>query len=94
MPRRELYIAAYDIANPKRSRQVRRTITKYASGGQRSVFECYLTPAERRVLLVRVRSLISEKEDRFALLRVEERTKPLLLGTATPPVDPDIRYVG
>ncbi len=93
MSRRVLFIAAYDIASPKRLRQVHRTVRKYARGGQKSVFECYLTPLERRTLLVRVRSLISEKEDRFALLRVEERTKPMLLGTATP-VDPDFHYVG
>ena len=94
MSNRALFIAAYDVACPSRRRQVHRTVKAYATGGQKSVFECFLTPLERKELLVGARRLINEREDRFALLRVEERAKPLLLGIASPPVDPDFYYVG
>lgn len=94
MSKRSLFIAAYDVSSPARLRQVHRTIKAYATGGQKSVFECFLTPTERKTLLVQARRLINEKEDRFALLRVEERTAPLLLGVATPPADPSFYYVG
>ena len=94
MPQRSLWIAAYDVARPARLRQVHRAVKAYATGGQKSVFECFLTPMERKALLVRGRALINEREDRFALLRVEERAQPVLLGIATPAVDPDFYYVG
>lgn len=94
MSNRSLFIAAYDVASSSRRRQVHRTVKSYATGGQKSVFECFLTPMERKVLLVQARKLINEREDRFALLRVEERVAPMLLGIATPPADPDFYYVG
>lgn len=94
MSHRALYIAAYDVASPRRLRQLHRTVKGYATGGQKSVFECFLSSSERRALLVQARSVINEREDRFALLRVEERAKPVLLGIATAPADPTFYYVG
>lgn len=93
MSNRSLFIAAYDVSSPTRLRQVHRTVKAYATGGQKSVFECFLTPMERKTLLVKARRLINEREDRFALLRVEERAAPVLLGIATPPADPDFYFV-
>ena len=93
MSKRSLFIAAYDVASPARLRQVHRAVKAHATGGQKSVFECFLTPMERKALLVKARNLINEREDRFALLRVEERTVPVLLGIATPPADPGFYYV-
>lgn len=94
MSGRSLFIAAYDVASDSRRHQMHRAVKAYATGGQKSVFECFLTPMERQALWVRGCRLIDEREDRFALLRVEERTEPVLLGIATPPVDPDFYYVG
>ena len=92
--RRPLYLAAYDVADPKRLRKVRRVTGQFATGGQKSVFECFLTVSERRDLIWEACSLIDEEEDRFALLRVEERTRPVLLGIAAPAGDTGFRYVG
>lgn len=94
MSKRALYIAAYDVAAPHRLRKVHEAVKSHATGGQKSVFECFLTPAERLGLMKRVHSLIDEREDRFALLQVEERTQPILLGIAVPAADPDFYYVG
>ena len=46
MPYRSLYIIAYDISAPDRQRHVRRLLQGYATGGQKSLFECWLTAAE------------------------------------------------
>ncbi len=94
MSNRSLFIAAYDVASDSRRHQVHRAVKAYATGGQKSVFECFLTSLERKTLLVQGRRLINEREDRFALLRVEERAEPVLLGIATPPTDPRFYYVG
>lgn len=94
MTRRALYIAAYDVSEPARLRKVHQVVKRFATGGQKSVFECFLTPAEREELLGDARAVLDEDEDRLALLRVEERTQPMLLGIATPAADPDFYYVG
>ena len=94
MTRRVLYIAAYDVSKPARLRKVHHVVKRFATGGQKSVFECFLTPSEREVLLAEVRAILDENEDRLALLRVEERARPMLLGIATPAGDPDFYYVG
>ena len=94
MPKRVLYIAAYDVADPARLRKVHNVVKRFATGGQKSVFECFLTPSERKELLTEALALIHEDEDRLAFLRVEERTRPVLHGIATPAIDPDFYYVG
>ncbi len=94
MPNRALYIAAYDVSDPKRLRMVHRTVKRFATGGQKSVFECFLTPAERSQLLTEARDIIAEEEDRLALLRIEQRAQPILHGIATPVVDPEYYFVG
>ena len=94
MPKRPLFIAAYDVASPARLRRVHKVVKAYATGGQKSVFECFLSSQERKALLTQVRRLIDEREDRFALLRVEERAEPVLLGVAAPAADPSFHYVG
>ena len=89
-----LYIATCEVADPRRLHRLHQAIRQYATGGQKSVFECFLTPAMRRALIGRALSIIDEGKDRFALLQVEERTKPILLGTAIPAADPNFQYIG
>lgn len=94
MTKRVLYLVAYDISHPSRLRKVHKVVKRYATGGQKSVFECFLTPPERKALLAEACSLLDEQEDRLGLIRIEERTQPFLFGVATPAVDPDFFYVG
>lgn len=75
MTKRPLYIAAYDVSEPARLRKVHHVVKRFATGGQKSVFECFLTPSERDELLTDVREILDEDEDRLALLRVEPRAR-------------------
>ncbi|MDX1606540.1 MAG: CRISPR-associated endonuclease Cas2 [Candidatus Competibacterales bacterium] len=93
MPQRRLYIAAYDVSCPRRLQQSLRVLKGYASGGQKSVFECYLTAAERRNLLAEVGSVIDAREDRFLLLPLSGARSVEILGIAVRPEDPDYYYV-
>lgn len=45
-----LYLVCYDIANPRRLRQVHKFLLGYKVGGQKSFFECWLTSAELKEL--------------------------------------------
>jgi CRISPR-associated protein Cas2 len=94
MPKRVLYLAAYDVSEPARLRQALHVVKGYATGGQKSVYECFLTDGEREDLLDRVRGVIDIDEDRFMLLRVETRTPVRTIGIAVPPNDPAFYYVG
>ncbi|WP_295889063.1 CRISPR-associated endonuclease Cas2 [uncultured Thiohalocapsa sp.] len=94
MTQRKLHIAAYDVADDGRLRDALKLLKGYASGRQKSVFECFLTDAERAALLTGVRAVLDPIEDRFALLRVEPRGKCRVLGRAEPPADPPWFYVG
>lgn len=94
MTQRILYIAAYDVSDPGRLREALKALKGYASGRQKSVFECFLTAAERRVLLGEMRGLLDPFEDRFVLLRLDPRGKIRTLGKAVKPTDPPWFYVG
>ncbi|ADE15907.1 CRISPR-associated protein Cas2 [Nitrosococcus halophilus Nc 4] len=94
MASRQLYLAAYDIASATRLRQALYCLKKYATGGQKSVFECYLTKTERRKLLREMEGIIDAEEDRFLLLRLDPRSRVRTLGIAVKPVDPAFFYVG
>jgi CRISPR-associated protein Cas2 len=94
MTKRPLYIACYDISDARRLRKALKVLRNYATGGQKSVFECYLTAAEKAALVEEVREVIDETEDRFLLLRLDPRMPVRVLGIAEPPADPDYFYVG
>jgi len=94
MSTRKLYIAAYDISNPRRLRQALKILKGYACGRQKSVFECYLTPAEYWRLIKEMRALLDETEDRFLLIRHDPSMQSRVLGKAVAPADQDWFYVG
>ncbi len=94
MTQRALYIAAYDVSNDARLRNALRVLKGFASGRQKSVFECFLTDAEKRVLLREVRAVLDEIEDRFFLIRLEPRGTVHTLGKAVRPLDLAWYYVG
>lgn len=94
MSKRTLYIAAYDVSDPARLRAALHVLKGYSCGGQKSVFECFLTDSEKASLLAEIRSVIDLTEDRFMLVRLDPRMKVRVLGIAVEPVDPEFFYVG
>lgn len=91
---RHLYLAAYDIAEPKRLHRMLVAVKGYATGGQKSVFECWLDAVEKKQLLSMSANIMSMAEDRFLLIRLDPRRQPQLLGLAEPPADPAFFYYG
>ncbi len=92
MSTRRLYIAAYDVRSPKRLARALNILRDYATGGQKSVFECFLTPAEHRELCRRIQGLLSDK-DRFFILPHGSRRKPRALGRGRIAKEPDYFYL-
>ena len=94
MPQRDLYLAAYDIHEPRRLRAARLLTGAYAAGGQKSVREVLLTPAERQALVQDMDRLIDLETDRFMLLRLDLRSQVQVLGKAIALADPVYFPVG
>lgn len=93
MPARSLHLAAYDIRHPRRLRKALHVLKDFASGGQKSVFECYLTAGERRELLERIAQVMDPDDDRFLIVPLGGGAVKVL-GIAVQPADPAFYYVG
>ena len=94
MSNRKLYLAAYDIADDKRLRDFLTLLRGYSSGGQKSVFECWLSHYEKTELVQNAQLLMVAEEDRFLLLSMDKRQKVKTMGKAVKPVDNDWYYIG
>jgi len=94
MTQRLLHLACYDVADPRRLTAALKLARVYATGGQKSVHELFLTPAERIDLVQDMSALLDLTTDRFLLLRLDPRSRVHTLGKAIQPADPDYFYVG
>jgi CRISPR-associated protein Cas2 len=93
MTSRDFYLAAYDVSEPRRLAAALDLVRGYATGGQKSVHEVFLTAAEKRELLHDMALILDEDEDRFLLLRLDPRARYQALGVGRTPVDPAYFYV-
>jgi len=91
---RILYLVAYDIADPGRLVQAHDLLKGYSTGGQKSVFECYLTDGEVREVSGELSSLIDAQADRVHIFQMDGRSNTHAMGIALQPTDPTFFYVG
>lgn len=91
---RKLFVAAYDVRDPRRLARALRVVRGYASGGQKSAYECWLLPAERQSLLRDMAAVIDLEQDSFAIIPLEPSRPLITLGQAVQPVDPQFFYFG
>ncbi|MBU1664743.1 MAG: CRISPR-associated endonuclease Cas2 [Gammaproteobacteria bacterium] len=92
MPRR-LYLAAYDVAHPRRLKLSLELVKGYATGGQKSAYECWLSEGEKSALLHDMALVLEEGEDSFLLIGLDPRSPVQTLGQAETPADPDLFYI-
>lgn len=90
---RSLYIAAYDIREAKRLQQMRHTIRDFASGGQKSVFECWLSPKEKHQLIEACKQVM-QSEDSLLVIRLTNNKCLYQLGIASSPRNENFHYFG
>jgi CRISPR-associated protein Cas2 len=93
MPR-TLYLVAYDICHPRRLARALKIVRAYATGGQKSVHECWLLPGDLLTLQRDLETVIDRDEDSVLFVRLDPRMKPRTLGIARPPADPAFFFVG
>lgn len=90
---RQLYLAAYDIVDHCRRNGALKLLRAYATGGQKSVHEVWLTASEKSALIDDMAHIVDDG-DRFLLVRLDPRSRPLLAGRAQAPADPVYFYIG
>lgn len=91
---RTLYIIAYDITDPHRLNRVRYFLKGYSTGGQKSVYECFLTEGELKFIISNLKRLILEYKDRVHIFRLDGRSRTQTLGIALQPKNPEYFYIG
>ncbi len=91
---RRLYIVAYDICNSRRLNRARYFIKNYSTGGQKSVFECFLTENQVNNIMLTLSNIIDNNVDRVHIVVVDGRGNSHTLGIAIKPQDPDFFYFG
>ncbi len=91
---RTLYLIAYDIKDDRRLNSVRYFLKGYSTGGQKSVYECFLTDGELRFITSKLKRLIREDEDRVHIFTMDARSRTHVLGIALQPKDPEYFYIG
>jgi len=91
---RTLYLIAYDITDDKRLNQLRDFLKGYSTGGQKSVYECFLTDSEFKYVVEKVAGMIDEDEDRVHIFTMDARSRTHTLGIAVQPKDPAYFYIG
>ncbi len=91
---RRLYLVAYDVCEPSRLNRVREFLKGYSTGGQKSVYECWLSGTEFSEVLQTLGQLIAPTEDRVHVFALDGRSRPQILGIAVPPSDPAFFYFG
>jgi len=82
--KRVLYLIGYDVADAKRLVKVRQYLSAYRVGGQKSLFECWLTDGEYEKVNATLRDLIDPAEDNIFIARLDPRQKIQLYGVAKP----------
>jgi CRISPR-associated protein Cas2 len=80
---RTLYLVAYDVCNPRRLHKVCRYLTGFKVGGQKSVFEIWVTPAELTQIRADLEQLMDAGKDRLHIFALDPRMKPHCLGNGT-----------
>ena len=91
---RDLYLVAYDVRHPSRLRRALTVLKNYASGGQKSAFECFLTANERKELIGRVTAQIDVDLDALLVVRLTSRRAANALGVGVAPSDELYTYIG
>jgi CRISPR-associated protein Cas2 len=91
---RPLHLVTYDISDPGRLGRVHEAVKAYATGGQKSVRECFLSPGELAALDRELSGLIDPRDDSLLILRLDPRMGTHTLGRGIKPRDPPFFYIG
>ncbi len=83
MSYRTLYLVCYDICEPRRLHRVHHYLQGYKVGGQKSFFECWLTPPELKEVKRALGQMMEMAEDRAHIFQLDPRMSVECHGAAS-----------
>lgn len=83
MSYRTLYLVCYDICDQRRLHKVHRYLQGYRVGGQKSFFECWLTPPELKKVEHNLAEMMDGYEDRVHIFQLDPRMAVDCYGIAS-----------
>lgn len=92
-PEAPLHAVCYDLSCARERRRVDKLLKGYGSRAQKSVFECHLTPSQRKAMQVAL-EMLALKTGHVLVYRVYAEAHPLVIGEGRPTIsDPVYSYV-
>jgi CRISPR-associated protein Cas2 len=91
---RHLFLVGYDISCHRQRRRALQAIKGNAIGGQKSLYECWLTSAELQTVMATLKGLMDPDTDRAVFVRLDTRATVHTLGKAVAPEDGEFFYLG
>lgn len=88
---KQLYLVCYDVRDPHRLNKALHIVRDYATGGQKSVFECYLDSQQFHTLRRRLQSCLAS-EDRAMITRIHPQSVQVF-GKGIKPVGQTFIYI-
>ena len=64
------YLIGYDISNPKRLAKVAKIMKEYGDRIQYSFFHCWISEAQKKRLMGRIKQTIHERDDQVIIVPV------------------------
>ncbi len=91
---RKLYLLSYDVREPGRLQKTLKVVRDYATGGQKSVHECWLNETERQQQLRRLFAVMDLKQDSLLIIPLRRDLRVVTLGQARGPGNGEWFYYG
>ncbi|HHQ4593940.1 TPA: CRISPR-associated endonuclease Cas2 [Aeromonas veronii] len=91
--KRQLFVCCYDISDDKARKSVHRVVRSFACGGQKSAYECFLSPSEAALLLAMTQGSLADG-DNLVLQPISTARDIVTLGCASKPVNLGFCYLG
>ena len=82
MSYRTLYLICYDICSPRRLYKIHYYLLAYKVGGQKSFFECWLTPPELREVQRTLGEMMDDTQDCVHIFQLDPRMTVQCYGKA------------
>lgn len=92
--KRKLYLIGYDVSHNRRRRKVLLSVKSFSVGGQKSLYECWLSDAELAEKLLAIQGMIDSQEDKVIAIQLDPRASIHMIGIATLPPNGDFFYQG
>lgn len=92
--KRQLYLIGYDIRCNRRRRHMLKKVKGHATGGQKSLYEAWMSTSELTACLISLQNHLDIYEDKLIVIQLDARATVHTIGKAVKPADGVFFYQG